>query len=76
MARPQQIPIALVGAHGYVGQVLHALLMHHPCMRPIVVDGRDPGDAAPAIARECGAALLAVPDDAAIAWAPALRAVG
>lgn len=76
MARPPQIPVALVGAHGYVGQVLHALLLHHPCMKPVVVDARDTGAAASSIARECGAALLAVPDDAAIGWASALHAAG
>ena len=76
MAPTANIPVALVGAHGYVGQVLHALLLHHPCMRPIVIDARDPREAMPQIARDCGAALLAVPDDAAIAWAAQLESAG
>jgi len=71
-----RIPIALLGAHGYVGQVLHALLMHHPCMKPIVVDARAPDDGALEILRDCAAAMLAVPDEAALAWVPALRAAG
>jgi N-acetyl-gamma-glutamyl-phosphate reductase len=71
-----EIAVALVGAHGYVGQVLHALLLHHPCMTPVVVDARDPKQAAPAIAAQCRAVLLAVPDDAAIAWASELAALG
>jgi len=45
-------------------------------MRPIVIDARDPREAMPQIARDCGAALLAVPDDAAIAWAAQLESAG
>jgi N-acetyl-gamma-glutamyl-phosphate reductase len=69
---PGKTPIALLGATGYVGQVMHALLMHHPCMRPIVVEARAPTESAIAIVRDAAAALLAVPDEAALAWAPAL----
>jgi N-acetyl-gamma-glutamyl-phosphate reductase len=74
MGSSPDIRVALVGANGYVGQVLHALLLHHPCMKPVIVDARDPSGAAASIARECGAAMLAVPDDAAIAWASELGA--
>jgi N-acetyl-gamma-glutamyl-phosphate reductase len=68
--------IALVGARGYVGQLLHALIMHHPCMSPVVVEAREPSDAAIEACRGCAAVALAVPDDAARAWVAALRGRG
>lgn len=71
MSAPK-IPIALLGASGYAGQVMHALLMHHPRMRPIVVDARAPTDAGAAIVRDTDAAVLALPDEAAREWAAAL----
>lgn len=70
MEHTPQHTVGIVGAHGYVGQLLHALLMHHPCMRGIAIDGRDP--AAIAQARECDAVLLATPDEVARPWANAL----
>ncbi|MBC8067888.1 MAG: hypothetical protein IAG13_06095 [Deltaproteobacteria bacterium] len=75
MSEPK-IPIAVVGATGYAGQVLHALLMHHPRMRPVIVDPRDPADGSAAIAHACEAAALALPDDAAHAWTSTLRERG
>lgn len=75
MSEPK-IPIALFGATGYAGQVMHALLMHHPSMRPIVVDARDPSDRGWGIARDTEAAVLALPDDAALAWTAVLREAG
>jgi N-acetyl-gamma-glutamyl-phosphate reductase len=68
--------IGIVGAHGYVGQLLHALLLHHPCMRVVAIEGRDPVSAAAEIANECAAVMLAVPDEAALAWATELASVG
>jgi N-acetyl-gamma-glutamyl-phosphate reductase len=75
MSEPK-IPIALLGATGYAGQVLHALLMHHPRMRPIVVDARDPSDQGAAIVRDTEVAVLALPDEAAHAWTTALAELG
>jgi N-acetyl-gamma-glutamyl-phosphate reductase len=71
-----KIPIAVVGASGYAGQVMHALLMHHPRMRPVIVDPRDLAERTTEIAYGCEAAALALPDDAALAWTDALRERG
>jgi N-acetyl-gamma-glutamyl-phosphate reductase len=68
--------IGIVGASGYAGQVLHALLMRHPCIRPRVVEGREPAGPGLDACRECDAVALAVPDDAARAWASALGEIG
>lgn len=65
-------PIALVGHRGYAGSLLHALLMHHPCMRPIIVDAHGPTGEGLAIASDAAAVALAVPDEAAHAWVTAL----
>ncbi len=66
--------VAIVGATGYAGQVLHALLMHHPCIEPTIVPQREPNDDAMEICASCDAVALATPSAAAIAWAdPLLR---
>jgi N-acetyl-gamma-glutamyl-phosphate reductase len=69
-------PIALVGARGYAGQLLHALIMHHPCMSPVVLDAREPNDEVIDTCRGCAAVALALPEDAARTWAAALQARG
>lgn len=68
--------IGIVGARGYAGQVLHALLMHHPCMNPTVAVGREPTPAAIDAFRDCRAVVLAIPDAPALAWTDALRSAG
>ena len=68
--------VALVGARGYSGQVLHALLMHHPCISPVVVEAREPSDAATEALRGCAAVVLALPEEASRAWASALQGRG
>src|SRR5688572_19808747 len=67
---------AIVGAGGYVGQVLHALLMHHPCIEPILIDSKEPTDGARDRCRSCDVVALATPSEAARAWASALTAEG
>ncbi len=67
--------IGIAGAHGYVGQLLHALLLHHPCMKPRVIETRDPSTAVAGLG-DCAAVLLALPDEAARAWATELAAAG
>ncbi|MBX7082237.1 MAG: hypothetical protein K1X88_23720 [Nannocystaceae bacterium] len=71
-----ELPIGLVGATGYAGQVLHALLMQHPRMRPVVFTGHEPTQAWVDLARDCAAVALAVPDEAALAWTAALAPTG
>ncbi len=71
-----ELPIGLVGATGYAGQVLHALLLHHPRMRPVVFAGHEPTQAWVDLARDCAAVALAVPDEAAVAWTAALAPTG
>jgi N-acetyl-gamma-glutamyl-phosphate reductase len=71
-----KLPIALCGATGYAGQVLHALLLHHPRMRPVVID---PRESPTAIASQCegvAAAALALPDESALAISDALAGRG
>ncbi len=68
--------IGIVGATGYAGQVLHALLMQHDCMEPILASDRDPTDDALARFRECRVVALAIPDGPAQAWATALTERG
>lgn len=61
--------VAVLGASGYVGQVLHALLMHHPCIKPRVIEAREPtGDALTACA-QCDVVALATPSEVAVQWA-------
>ncbi len=71
--------IGLVGASGYAGQVLHALIMQHPCARPVIVAGRSPETAGADGLRqlaECDAVALALPRDAALTWTDALWGSG
>jgi N-acetyl-gamma-glutamyl-phosphate reductase len=68
--------VGLVGATGYAGQVLHALLMRHPCITPVVVEGRDPTGPGLEACRTCDVVALAVPEDAARAWAGACAEIG
>lgn len=66
--------VALVGATGYAGQVLHALLMHHPCIKPRIVEAREPTDEALTACAACDVVALATPSEAALVWtAPLLR---
>jgi N-acetyl-gamma-glutamyl-phosphate reductase len=66
--------VALVGASGYAGQVLHALLMHHPCIEPRVVEAREPTDDALTACAACDVVALATPAEAATLWVgPLLR---
>lgn len=66
--------VALVGASGYVGQVLHALLMHHPCITPRVIEAREPDDDALTHCAACDVVALATPSEVALAWTgPLLR---
>lgn len=71
-----KFPIGLVGRSGYAGQVLHALLMHHPCMHPVDAPAREPTEEALSALRECRAVALAIPDGPAVAWTEALTARG
>jgi N-acetyl-gamma-glutamyl-phosphate reductase len=64
--------VAVIGAGGYVGQVLHALLMHHPCITPRVIDAREPADDALTACAACDVVALATPAEAALAWTPPL----
>jgi len=64
--------VAILGAGGYAGQVLHALLLHHPCVTPHVVDAREPDAHALAACAEYDVVALAIPSDAARRWTPAL----
>jgi N-acetyl-gamma-glutamyl-phosphate reductase len=66
----------MVGAGGYAGQVLHALLMHHPCITPVVAEAREPTPAALDALHDCGAVALCIPEDAARSWTAALRERG
>lgn len=68
--------IGIVGARGYAGNMLHALLMHHPCMTPVRLDARTSPDAQRSILLSCSAVALAIPDDAARAWVSDLRGLG
>ena len=67
---------AIVGGNGYVGQVLHALLMHHPCISPVLIDGKEPTDAVRDRCRSCDVVALATPSEAARVWVAALKAEG
>ena len=68
--------IGIVGARGYAGQVLHALLMHHPCMSARSPAERDPTPTAIDSLRECRAVALAIPNEPALAWTEALHDAG
>lgn len=64
--------MALLGANGYAGQVLHALLMHHPCIDPHVLEAREPEDDALAACAAHDCVALATPSEAARMWTAAL----
>lgn len=68
--------VAIAGAGGYVGQVLHALLMQHPCIDPILLDRKEPDLETRHRCRGCDVVALAIPSDAADAWVGALRPEG
>lgn len=77
--RPAQYTIGLVGSTGYTGQVMHALLMQHECMRPKVVEGRSPSAAGPRAVEtlaNCDAVVLATPAAASREWVAALQLAG
>ena len=61
--------VAVIGASGYAGQILHAILMHHPCIGPKIVDAREPTDEALTACAKCDIVALATPSEAAVAWA-------
>ncbi len=71
--------LAIVGASGYAGQVLHALVMQHPCMTPSVPMARMPEELAPTELEQIAAhdvVALALPHEPAAAWTSALLAAG
>ncbi|MEM9453994.1 MAG: Asd/ArgC dimerization domain-containing protein [Myxococcota bacterium] len=68
--------VAIVGAHGYAGQVLHALLMHHPCIDPEIIEAREPDDRALAACAAHDRVALATPSEAARIWTTALMRRG
>jgi N-acetyl-gamma-glutamyl-phosphate reductase len=74
--RDGHLPIALLGATGYAGQVLHALLLHHPRMEPVVVDPRETTAAIVSRCRDVAAVALALPDDTALVISEALVDAG
>lgn len=73
--RPAQNTVGILGSTGYTGQVLHALLMQHPCIRPVTVEGRSPTDAGPRAVEKlaaCDAVALCLPREASKEWVAAL----
>jgi N-acetyl-gamma-glutamyl-phosphate reductase len=71
--------LAIVGASGYAGQVLHALVMQHPCMTPVLVSARSPEDLQRAELEQLAARdviALALPHEPAVAWTHALLGAG
>lgn len=74
-----QRELAILGASGYAGQVLHALVMQHPCITPIVPSARSPEDLGPGELDRLAARdviALALPHEPALAWTTALLAAG
>ncbi len=74
--RPAPFSVGILGTSGYAGQVLHALLMQHPCMRPVCIEGRSPTDAGPREVERlvaCDAVALCLPREASKEWAAALE---
>ena len=74
--RPSPNTVGILGTSGYAGQVLHALLMQHPCIRPVTIHGRGPADAGPREVErlaECDAVALALPREASREWVAALK---
>lgn len=71
--------LAIVGASGYAGQVLHALAMQHPCIAPFVPQARTPAELGGddlARLRECSVVALALPSEAADEWTESLTHAG
>lgn len=67
--------VGLLGASGYAGQVLHALLTQHPCMSPSLIEARSPDEldeAGVAALRSLDAICLALPGEVSARWVPAL----
>jgi N-acetyl-gamma-glutamyl-phosphate reductase len=80
MTNTGELCVGVVGASGYAGQVLYAILMHHPCIRPVRIDGRLEGDA-PSSAlldacADCRVIVLATPEATSRAWVAALARRG
>lgn len=75
----QEFKLGIVGASGYAGQALHALVMQHPCIRPLLAPARTP-EALDAAGRDllqaCDAVALALPSEAAEVWTAALLDAG
>lgn len=72
----ENFPIAILGASGYAGQVLHALVMHHPRMRPVIVDAHQPEATTRSICRDVAAVALALPDEVSLRLSDVLAADG
>ncbi len=75
----QQYQLAIVGATGYAGQVLHALAMQHPCITPVVPETARLAELTPASLRELAASdciALALPHEPAKEWTAALLEAG
>ena len=68
-----------MGASGYAGQVMHAIVMQHPCITAMLPSARSPEEL-DATGRQalasCDAIALALPAEAAIHWATALIELG
>jgi N-acetyl-gamma-glutamyl-phosphate reductase len=71
--------LGIVGSTGYAGQVLHALIMQHPCITPVVPNARAPheldADDLEKL-RACSVVALALPSEASIEWTEALSHAG
>jgi N-acetyl-gamma-glutamyl-phosphate reductase len=71
--------IGILGASGYAGQVLEALLLQHPAFSVQTFAGHAPSDlpqtSLDALAA-CDAVCLATPGEAALQWVPALVELG
>jgi N-acetyl-gamma-glutamyl-phosphate reductase len=75
----QQFQLGLVGASGYAGQVLHALVMQHPCISCVVPQARMPDDLDATsldALQACDAVALALPSEPAQQWTDALARAG
>src|SRR5690606_13876571 len=75
----RQFQLGIVGATGYAGQALHALVMHHPCIAPVLSPARSPDEldaSGRAMLAACDAIALALPSEAAQDWTTALTEAG
>ncbi len=71
--------LAILGATGYAGQVLHALCMQHPCITPRIPKARAPEELAATELEQlasCDAIALALPHEPAHQWTSALLDAG